>query len=77
MFGTALNYIALRILGLDQMTLTLCEPVSTCTAKVSHGAGTLVREVWPDLRAAGNTGGCQIVEELLFLLALHGNCTFN
>lgn len=81
-FGTALNYIALRILGLgpDDPDIVRArvnlhsKGQLRCAQHSSRGAGTLVREVWPDPRAAWNMGGCQVVEELLLLLALDGTC---
>lgn len=76
MFGTALNYVALRILGLGPDDPDVVRARVNLHSKGQPWAGALVREVWTDLKAAGSTGGCQGVEKLLFLLAFHDNSIF-
>lgn len=68
-FGTALNYVALRILGVGPDDPDIVRARVNLHSKGQlhcaqyTGAGTLLREVWLDLRAAWNMGGCQVVEE--------------
>ena len=84
MFGTALNYVALRILGLGPDDPDVVRARVNLHSKgqlrrgqhSGRGAGTLGREVWPDPRAAGSVGGCQVAEKLLLLLALDDSCAF-
>lgn len=79
-FGTALNYVALRILGLgpDDPDVVRArvnlhsKGQLRCAQHSSCGSGMLVREIWQDLEH----GGCQVVKELLLLVAFDGTCIF-